>query len=85
MAPISFRRLAPLAFAAGAALTLAACDNTADKSYEADITDESGGDMIVTDATATGVPVEVPESEMTMVPLDEASATPEEPAPPPAQ
>ena len=48
--------------------------------YEAGVTDESGGELIVTDPEETGVPIDLPETPMTNVPADEGSA-----AEPPAE
>ena len=41
--------------------------------YEAGVTDQSGGELIVTDPEETGVPVDLPEAEMTNVPAEEAA------------
>ncbi|BBC71121.1 conserved hypothetical protein [Altererythrobacter sp. B11] len=67
---IALRAAVPLA----AALSLAACGgNDTEKTYEADATDVSGGDLIVTEETPA-VPVDLPDTPMTPVP--DASATP---------
>ena len=65
-------RLLPLA----GALALAACGGEeAEPAYETDVTDESGGELIVADPEAPGVEdVTVPETEMTNVPPGEADA-----------
>lgn len=65
-------RLLPLA----AALALAACGGEeAEPAYEAGVTDESGGELIVTDPDAPAVEdLKVPETEMTNVPPGEADA-----------
>lgn len=76
---ISFRPAAALALAGS--LALAAC-NKSETTYEADATDESGGELIVSTDTA-GVPVDLPTTAMTPVPdaaatgaMPAASATP---------
>ena len=69
------------------AFALAACGGEAEEpTYETDVVDESGGELIVTDPEAEGVDVQLPETPMTPVPPggDEPTATPEpEPAPTP--
>ena len=72
--------LLPLA----AALALAACGGEeAEPTYEAGVTDESGGELIVTDPDAPAIEdVELPETEMTSVPPGEADAGDDAPAPP---
>ncbi len=62
-----------LAVPALAALALAACGAEEEKTYEADVTDESGGEIIVTDVDPAAVDVELPETEMTNVPVEEAT------------
>lgn len=65
-------RLAAAALSLTAALSLAACNGeTEGKTYEVDAADESGGELIVADEDAEGVPVDVPETEMTNVPPEE--------------
>lgn len=59
-----------------ACAALAACGSPEEPTYEADATDESGGELIVSDADAEGVEVDLPETEMTMVP--EGGETPTE-------
>lgn len=77
------KALLPLA----GAFALAACGGDAEEpTYETDVVDESGGELIVTDPEAEGVDVQLPETPMTAVPPagDEPTATPEpEPAPTP--
>jgi len=74
------RALVPLA----AALALAACGGEAEEAtYETDVVDESGGELIVTDPEAEGVDVQLPETPMTPVPADEEAAAAAEPAPTP--
>lgn len=58
---------------AAAAFGLTACAEEATE-YEADAVDESGGELIVEDADAPGVDVELPETPMTNVPAEEAAA-----------
>ena len=62
------RLLAPLA----AVLLLAACGSAEeeDVTYEADVEDLSGGELVVTDSGEPGIPVQLPETAMTNVPLD---------------
>ena len=72
------KALLPLA----GAVALAACGGDAEETtYEADVVDESGGEMIVTDPEAPAVEdQQIPETPMTPVPPgDEPTAT--EPAP----
>jgi len=71
-----------LIFSVSAALALAACGGEeAEPAYEADATDESGGELIVTDPEETGVAVDLPETPMTPVP-PEATQPPTETVPP---
>ncbi|MEW9854976.1 hypothetical protein [Novosphingobium sp. M1R2S20] len=73
---------ASLLFAAAAALPLAACGGQPEeKTYEADATDVSGGELIVTDANSPGVPVDVPEVPMTNVSPESPEAGETSPAP----
>ena len=67
-----------------AALALAACGGEAEETtYETDVVDESGGELIVTDPDAPAIEdVELPETEMTNVPPGEADAADDAPAPP---
>lgn len=51
-----------------AALSLAACSEPAEKTYDTRTQDQSGGEFIVNDADSPGVAVDVPETEMTPVP-----------------
>ncbi|MEZ5743804.1 MAG: hypothetical protein R3D89_08770 [Sphingomonadaceae bacterium] len=62
------------ALAASAALLLAACGSEDATTYEADAVDESGGELIVEDADAPGVDVNLPETEMTNVPAEGEAA-----------
>ena len=48
-----------------ASLAVAACSQAQERSYEVDATDESGGDLIVTEVDPDAVPVDLPEVEMT--------------------
>lgn len=52
----------------------------ADPTYEAGVTDASGGDLIVSDPEAGGVPVDVPDTPMTNVPPGQETPGPS-PAP----
>ena len=70
-------KLAPtarIAVPALAALALAACGAQEETTYEADATDESGGELIVTPEDPEAVPVDIPETEMTPVAPDEGAA-----------
>jgi len=60
-------------FAASLALGLAACGQEAPQDFETDVVDESGGELIVEDADAEGVDVELPETPMENVPAEEAA------------
>lgn len=74
---------AKLAVPALAAFALAACGAPEETSYEADATDESGGELIVSEVDPEAAPVDLPETEMTPVAPEEAmedSAMAEEPA-----
>lgn len=58
----------------GAALALAACGGTEEeRTYEADVTDLSGGDLIVSEEDPNAVPVTTPDVAMTPVPVEEAA------------
>lgn len=54
-----------------AALALAACGEAEETTYEVDATDESGGELIVTEEDPEAVEVDLPETEMTNVPPEE--------------
>lgn len=69
-------RGARMALAMFAALALAACSQSEDKAYEADVVDESGGELIVTQPDPDAVPVDLPETEMTNVPVPEGEEVP---------
>lgn len=58
--------------AVSAVFAIAACSQEPTE-YKADVKDESGGQMIVQDADATGVPVDLPDTPMTPVPPSEAA------------
>ena len=62
--------------AAALALSLAACSEPEEPTYEADAEDLSGGELIVSEATP-GVPVDLPETPMTPVPEGEDGAAPD--------
>lgn len=65
-----------LALATAAALSVAACNQAEDKTYETDVVDESGGELIVTQPDPDAVPVDLPETEMTNVPVTEGEEVP---------
>jgi hypothetical protein len=65
-------RFAPVLLPACAAFALSACADEEQRTYEADAEDLSGGDLQVGQRQAGEVPVDVPETEMTMVPPAEA-------------
>lgn len=58
---------AVLPISAALVLSLAACEEKAEPTYEAGVEDVSGGELIVTEQTPA-VPVELPTTEMTPVP-----------------
>ena len=77
------RKTLHLAFPLSAALALAACGSgeEAEPTYEAGVTDEGGGELIVTDPEETGIPVDLPDTPMTPVPPEATQpATEGEPA-----
>ena len=55
----------------GGAALLAACGGQEEKAYEVDATDESGGELIVSDVDPEAVPVDTPDTEMTNVTPEE--------------
>lgn len=72
-------RAAGALLCAAAALALAACDQAKDETtYEADAEDLGGGELQVADPDPDAVPVDVPETEMTNVPLQEGEPAPEQ-------
>ena len=60
--------------ALGGAALLAACGGQEEKTYEVDATDESGGELIVSDVDPEAVPVDTPDTEMTNVAPEEEAA-----------
>lgn len=61
-----------------ASLALAACNQAQEeKTYEAAVEDESGGELIVRDVDPDEVPVDIPDVEMTNVPAAEEGQEPE--------
>jgi hypothetical protein len=54
-----------------ATMAIAGCGQSAETSYETDVVDESGGELIVSDVDPDAVPVDLPETEMVNVPADE--------------
>jgi hypothetical protein len=77
-----YRWLWPVVIAALAILTVVwwlspTGVDESEPAYETDVTDESGGELIVTDPDAPAVEdVELPETPMTPVPAEEPGATP---------
>ncbi|MBX7494907.1 hypothetical protein K3172_03430 [Qipengyuania sp. 6B39] len=69
------RRFAPAVLPLAAALSLAACGEPADTTYEADATDEGGGELIVSDVDPAAAPVDAPDTPMTNVPDAQATGT----------
>ena len=62
------------ALLAGAGLLgLAACQQPKEE-YSTDVVDKSGGDLVVEEADPNAVPVDVPDTEMTNVPAEDAPA-----------
>ena len=57
--------------AMAATLAVAACSAAEDPTYEAAVEDESGGELIVRDVNPDEVPVDIPDVEMTNVPVSE--------------
>lgn len=63
--------------AAASLAALAACGSSEDAAtYEADVSDESGGSLIVSEPDPSAVPVDLPDTPMTPVP-PEGTATPD--------
>ena len=60
--------------ALGGAVLLTACAEQEEKTYEVDATDESGGELIVSDVDPEAVPVDTPDTEMRNVPPSEEAA-----------
>lgn len=73
MAFTSSRIAAKALLAATALLAIAACSKQPTE-YKVDVKDDSGGQLIVEDATATGVPVTLPDTPMTNMPPSDAPA-----------
>lgn len=72
------KALLPLA----GAFALAACGGeTEEPTYETDVVDQSGGELIVTDPEAERVDVQLPETPMTPVPPTDGSTETPEPSP----
>ena len=59
------------------ALALGGCGEPAETTYETDVVDESGGELIVSDVDRDAVPVDLPETEMVVV-TEEEGGTAEE-------
>lgn len=66
----SFLSIRHAVLCAAPLLALSACGGNEEQTYETDVTDLSGGELIVTEETP-GVPVNVPETPMTPVPAEE--------------
>ncbi|WP_394730495.1 hypothetical protein [Altererythrobacter sp. GH1-8] len=64
-----------LTLALVASFAVAACNQAQEKSYEADVEDVSGGELIVSEPDPDAVDVDLPETEMTNVPADESEAS----------
>lgn len=60
--------------ALGGAAMLTACGEPEEKSYEVDATDESGGELIVSEVDPEAVPVDTPDTEMRNVAPEEEAA-----------
>jgi hypothetical protein len=68
-------RLAVLPLAA--AMALSACGAEPEETtLETDTVDQSGGELIVSEADPEAVPVDTPDTPMTPVPVDEGTAAP---------
>ena len=57
---------------------LAACGQPAETTYETDVVDESGGELIVSEVDPDAVPVDVPDTEMVVVTENETGEAPAE-------
>jgi len=65
------RKIVPMLSSIAALGLLAACSNEPEPvAYEADVDDLSGGEIITVPEDTDAVPVNLPETEMTNVPLD---------------
>jgi len=74
-----------LPLSAALILSLAACEQKPQETtYETDVEDVSGGELIVTEETPA-VPVDLPTTEMTPVPPETPGSPPTEEATPPAE
>ena len=68
-------RLVAAALPLAAAFALAACGAEPEEpTYEVDVTDEGGGELIVTQPDPDAVPVDTPDTPMTNVPEEGAPA-----------
>ena len=68
-------RLALLPLAA--AFALGACGGASEEAaYETDMEDQSGGELVVTQEDPDAVPVDLAETEMTPVPVEQPAPTP---------
>ncbi len=64
-----------LTLALVATLAVAACNQAEERSYETDVEDTSGGELIVSEEDRNAVDVDLPETEMTSVPTEEPAQT----------
>jgi len=69
----SFAVKALLPLPAALLFALAACGEAEEPTYETDVVDESGGELIVNEPDPDAVPVDLPETEMTPVVEDRAT------------
>ncbi|MBO6527516.1 hypothetical protein [Erythrobacter sp.] len=76
-------RFTTAALPLAAALALVACGEAEDTTYEVGATDEGGGELIVSEEDPNAVEVDLPETPMTNVPEEDASADAE--AEPPSE
>ena len=77
-----FAAKALLPLPAALLFALAACGEAEEPTYETDVVDESGGELIVNEPDPNAVPVTIPETEMTPVEEGTATTEPAETAPP---
>ena len=61
-----------------AALALAGCGERAEPTFETDVVDESGGELIVSDVEPDAAPVDLPETEMVAKTVEQAAEEAEE-------
>lgn len=68
--------LSAVALALAIPFALAACGAEEKPTYEADVSDVGGGQLIVTEQTPGAVKVDLPETPMTPVPVESATPAP---------